>query len=122
MGSAKVSSYFVSSLPICRYVHRPLLIRNKKYHFRCYSLLFGDMSAYVYSNAYILTAGIDYSCSMPTSANCNESLPSVFNAGNVDLRQHISNLSVNKHLPGHPGQIPCNLPSEYPQVSIYFLL
>lgn len=29
---------------------------------------------------------------------------------------HITNLSVNKRFPGHPGQIPCDLPVEYPDI------
>lgn len=48
--------------------------------------------------AFILTAGYDY------------------HTDDTESRRHITNLSVNKRLPGHPGQIPCHLPTEYPEV------
>ena len=60
------------------------------------------MSGYVYKHAYILTAGIPYD--RPDSSS------SAF-----DYCKHISNLSVNKHIPGHPGQIPCDLAADYPR-------
>ena len=62
-----------------------------------------DMSGYLYTGAYILTAGIPYQ--EPDTASSS-----------FDLCKHISNLSVNKHIPGHPGQIPCDLAVEYPEV------
>ncbi len=81
-----------------RYIASPALFQGKKFHFRCYSLMKGDMSSFVYQKAYILTAGEQYD-------NCAQSL-------NV----HITNLSINKHYTGHPGQIPCDLRIERPHV------
>lgn len=56
------------------------------------------MSALVYQKAFILTAGMD------------------FNYSDQDPRRHVTNLSVNKRFANHPGQIPCDLIQEYPQV------
>jgi hypothetical protein len=61
-----------------------------------------DMSAYVYQMAYILTAGLDYDCE------------------NEDPKKHITNLSVNKGFANHPGQVPCDLMTEYPAVSFIY--
>lgn len=88
---------------IQKYVHNPLLwMGTKKFHFRCYAVLTARMAALVYEMAYILTASIDYNCS------------------SMEMQKHITNLSVNKRTPGHPGQIPCHLPTEYPEVSAAF--
>jgi hypothetical protein len=62
-------------------------------------MLKADMSAYVYSMAFVLTAGLDY-----------DSSPS------ADIKKHLTNLSINKALPNHPGQIPCRLDAEVPEV------
>ncbi len=86
-----------------RYVARPMLWKGKKFHFRCYSVLRADMTALLYQMAYILTAGYDY-------AN-NESMDTM-----MDSRRLITNLSVNKAIEGHPGQMPCNLKQEYPHL------
>lgn len=59
--------------------------------------MFADMKAFVYEGAYVLTAGIDYDV---------ESV-------SIDSRKHITNLSVNKRIAGHPGQIPVNLAVDY---------
>jgi hypothetical protein len=131
-----------------RYVHRPLLYRSdKKFHFRCYSLMFGDGRAYVYPMCFILTAGLDYHTSSSSSSSATSSSSSSTNASSTssstntnvstpaeataieisdpeefaDVKRHITNLSVNKHMPHHPGQIPCHLPSEYPEVIFYFI-
>jgi Tubulin-tyrosine ligase family len=85
-------------LVIQKYVPRPLLWNGKKFHFRCYAFMTADMSAYVYQKAFILSAGFDYDCS------------------DEDSRRHITNLSVNKGLPNHPGQVPCSLKEEYPAI------
>ena len=76
----------------------PLLRNGKKFHFRCYSLLMGDLTALVYQRAFILTAGFD------------------FDLFDADVTKHITNLSVNKKFENHPGQIPCDLAVEYPWV------
>lgn len=82
-----------------RYVARPLLYKgSKKFHFRCYGLCRGDGQSWLYQNSFILTAGLDY------------------NEDTTDTKRHITNLSVNKHIPKHPGQIPCHIPTEYPEV------
>lgn len=60
------------------------------------------MSALFYRFCYILTAGVDYNSSKQ----------------DLDVTCHISNLSVNKHINGYPGQIPCDLAMEYPDVSV----
>lgn len=78
-------------------MQHPLLWHNKKFHLRCYGLLFADMTAMLYEKCFILTAGQDYRTDV-TDASC-----------------HITNLSVNKRFAGHPGQVPCDLPAEYPE-------
>ncbi len=54
-------------------------------------LFFCDLY-YRYSTAFALTAGVNY--------DTNE---------NAELSKHVTNLSVNKHISGHPGQIPVHL-------------
>lgn len=84
---------------IQKYVDRPLLYKSKKkFHFRCYSVLNADMSVLVYEKAFILTASMDY------------------DKEDSNSKKHITNLSVNKGTIGHPGQIPCHLPTEYPDL------
>lgn len=83
---------------MCRYVDSPLLFRGKKFHFRCYTVMMADGTAMVYRKAFILSAGLD------------------FDYNDDDVRKHVTNLSVNKKFAGHPGQVPCNLLEEYPQV------
>ncbi len=83
-----------------RYVHRPLLYKSKKFHFRCYSVLRADMSALLYRKAFILAAGLP------------------FDYADDDQRKHVTNLSVNKHFEGHEGQIPCDLLEEFPEVRV----
>lgn len=75
----------------------PQLWQGRKFHFRCYTLLFGNISAYVYSQAFILTASEPFD-----HGNCEEIL------------KHITNLAVNKHFSHHPGQIPVDLETSYP--------
>ena len=82
---------------IQRYVANPQLWHGRKFHFRCYTLLFGDMSAYIYPQAFILTASEPFD-----HDDCEESL------------KHITNLAVNKHSPHHPGQIPVDLETTFP--------
>lgn len=85
---------------IQRYVNNPLLFRGKKFHFRCYSVMTAGGAALVYRNAFILSAGLD------------------FDYKDDDMRKHVTNLSVNKRFAGHPGQVPCNLQTEYPEVLV----
>ena len=87
-------------LVIQKYVQKPLLWRAaKKFHFRCYSVLFAALrDSLVYQNCFLLTAGLD------------------FDIQSTDIRKHVTNLSINKRFPNHPGQITCHLPSEYPSV------
>eukprot|EP01041_Mallomonas_annulata_P000692 gene692-1322_t len=89
----------VGEFVLQRYVSKPLLWYGKKFHFRCYTLLQHDMSAYVYQQAFILTAGQEFDL-----------------LESADVSKHVTNLSVNKRIPGHPGQVPCDLAKEYPQV------
>lgn len=66
----------------------------------------GDFRGYVYEKAFILTSGIEYE------------VPNTVHSLNADdMRRYITNLSVNKHFAEHPGQIPCHLTKEYPEVS-----
>jgi hypothetical protein len=83
---------------VARYVDNPSLFNGKKFHYRCYSMMKADMSSYVYHKAYILTAG------------------EKFDQDAQSLNVHITNLSINKHFVGHPGQVPCDLSIERPQV------
>ena len=55
-------------------------------------------AAHVYQKAFILSAGLDFAYE------------------DDDVRRHVTNLSVNKRFEGHPGQVPCLLPEQYPQV------
>jgi len=45
---------------IQKYVATPLLWKGKKFHFRAYTLLRADGGAYLYENAFILSAGLNY--------------------------------------------------------------
>jgi hypothetical protein len=99
-------SDIISSIPkqeelvIQKYIINPMLYRGRKFHFRCYALLLANMVGYVYNKAYILSASDEYDCS------------------DVANSRHITNLSVNKHSPGHPGQVPCHIMNDYPQVRV----
>jgi len=96
----------VSSLPkdeeyvMQRYVDRPLLWNGYKFHFRCYAAMTANQIAYVYEKCFILCAGLQY-----TAAGAG-----------TDDRVHLTNLSINKALPGHPGQVPCWLSRECPPI------
>lgn len=90
-----------TELVIQKYVQNPMLFNGKKFHFRCYSIMMADSTALLYEKGFILTAGLDYDTS------------------STDPMTHITNLSVNKRIPNHPGQIPCDIASEYPEVIIY---
>ena len=85
---------------IQKYVKNPKLWNGHKFHFRMYALLTGCMSTFIYVKAFILTAGVKYDCD------------------DDDVHKHITNLSVNKKLHGHPGQIPVNMKEAYPEVNI----
>lgn len=84
---------------IQKYVNNPMLWNGfKKFHFRCYTMFTADFTAFVYQEAFALTASDD------------------FNYDNDDTTRHITNLSVNKKYPNHPGQIPVNVMIEYPTI------
>jgi hypothetical protein len=86
----------------CRYANHPLLFHGKKFHFRCYTTMTATGAAHLYQMAFILSAGLP------------------FDYQDADVRKHVTNLSVNKRFAGHPGQVPCHLPVEYPEVrSLY---
>ncbi|KAJ1427693.1 tubulin-tyrosine ligase family-domain-containing protein, partial [Ochromonadaceae sp. CCMP2298] len=85
---------------IQKYVNHPILFKGKKFHFRCYSAMMGDGSALVYQKSFILSAGMD------------------FDYKDDDMRKHVTNLSVNKRFKGHPGQVTCNMPIEFPEIYI----
>jgi Tubulin-tyrosine ligase family len=75
-----------------------MLWKGHKFHFRMYAMLQGNMRSFLYEKAFLLTAGLKYDCNSD------------------DVNKHITNLSVNKKLPGHPGQIPVNVKEMYPTV------
>jgi hypothetical protein len=84
---------------IQKYIMNPSLWNGrKKFHYRCYTTLCGDMSSFLYTMSYLLTASTDY------------------DAADADTTKHITNLSVNKHSPGHPGQVPFNIQIQCPKV------
>ena len=78
---------------IQKYVMSPLLYQKKKFHFRCYSTMHADGMAMVYDMGFVLCCGVPY------DANSNEPM------------SHITNLSANKRMADHPGQIPSFLPA-----------
>lgn len=86
---------------------RPLLWHGRKFHFRVYALLRADMSAWLYRTAYILSASRPYS--LGKNADGGNSSAAEFEGapgtGFADELVHISNLAVNKHTEGHPGQV-----------------
>ena len=94
---------------IQRYLKSPSLYNNKKFHFRCYALMTGDITGYIYDHAFILTASLDYNTTDSTDSDSSS-------CSVLEYTKHITNLSVNKGTADHPGQIPCNLPIEYPEV------
>jgi hypothetical protein len=99
---------------LTRYVPRPLLWHKKKFHFRCYTLLRADMSAYLYEKGFIICAGVPYDCPVPSGSGQTTELP--------DLNKHLTNLSINKATHGHPGLVPCLLSEECPSVRLNKLL
>ncbi|CAM9903066.1 unnamed protein product [Ectocarpus sp. 6 AP-2014] len=105
------------SYVIQRYVARPMLWQGRKFHFRAYALLRADMSAWLYRTAYILSASRPYSLggndSRDDGVRVGADVADMHRAAFADEFVHISNLAVNKHTEGHPGQVPCDLPSEY---------
>eukprot|EP00903_Cladosiphon_okamuranus_P010040 g9520.t1 len=104
------------SYVIQRYVARPLLWHGRKFHFRVYALLRADMSAWLYRTAYILSASRPYSLGEENAGgnSSGREVEGIPGTSFADEMVHISNLAVNKHTVGHPGQVPCDLPSEYP--------
>lgn len=96
---------------IQRYVQRPLLLQGRKFHFRCYALLKGDLAAYLHEYCFLLTSSLDYDM----TSSCATS-PASFDDYASQLRRHVTNLSINKKYPHHPGQIPCLLSREYPML------
>jgi hypothetical protein len=74
------------------------------------------MSALLYHMAYILTAGYDYKASSSSSSSSGADSSGGRHDERMDSRRLITNLSVNKAIAGHPGQVPCNVLQEYPAV------
>lgn len=77
-----------------------MLWRGRKFHFRCYAAVAADLSTWLYRTAYILCASRAYSL-----AEGQQSMLGGGVAGIPDELMHISNLAVNKHTKGHPGQV-----------------
>lgn len=104
-----------------RYVARPLLWHGRKFHFRVYALLRADMTAWLYRTAYILSASRPYSLRKENdggSSSGGESEAAPAATGFADELVHISNLAVNKHTAGHPGQV--SLPLVLASVLLHF--
>ena len=76
----------------------PMLWNGFKFHFRMYAFLQANMRTFLYEEAFVLTAGKKY------------------DRTSDDVQKQITNLSINKKLPGHPGQIPINVKNIYPKV------
>lgn len=88
-----------------------MLWRGRKFHFRVYALLRADMSAWLYRTAYILSASRPYSLGREKDdgrAGAVAEGDGVRREGFADELVHISNLAVNKHTEGHPGQVSCD--------------
>ena len=81
---------------IQRYAPDPMLWDGKKFHFRVYAAMRADASAWLYHRAFVLTAGVAHDSAAPG-----------------DVNKHVSNLSINKHIRGHPGQIPVDLARDH---------
>ena len=60
-------------------------------------MFMADFTAFVYQEAFALTASSDF--------NYDD-----------DVTKHITNLSVNKKYPNHPGQIPVNVMIDFPSI------
>ena len=72
--------------------------------------------AMIYEMGFILTAGKPYvytKSSITATSDCGYESDS---DGDIDMNVHITNLSVNKRIDGHPGQVPVNIRNEYPEV------
>lgn len=63
------------------------------------------MSAWLYRTAYILCASKPYSLGRGAGRDGGEATAEGVQAGLTDELIHISNLAVNKHTEGHPGQV-----------------
>ena len=83
---------------IQKYIMDPMLWKGFKFHFRMYAFLQANMRTFLYEEAFVLTAGKKY------------------DRTSDDVQKQITNLSINKKLPGHPGQIPINVKNIYPKV------
>ena len=73
---------------IQRYVTAPLLRQGRKFHFRAFGLLRADMQAWLYEGACLLCASKQYT---PGQSD--------------DPLMHLTNLSVQKGVPGHQPQV-----------------
>lgn len=84
-----------------------MLWKGRKFHFRCYAALSADMSAWLYRTAFVLCASRPYSLE-----NDDQIAVEGGHAGLADELVHISNLAVNKHTEGYPGQVSFKAPLE----------
>lgn len=107
----------LDSYVVQRYITRPLLLEKKyKFHYRVYALLrmtgveeTGRTSVdrearrarfqpWIYQHGFILRASERYH----HATKCGS-------ANEIDAAAHLTNLSLNKHCPGYPGQLPIDL-------------
>lgn len=86
-----------------------MLWQGRKFHFRAYALLRADMSAWLYRTAYILSASRPYALEGNDrhldDVRVGAGVADMHRAAFADEFVHISNLAVNKHTEGHPGQV-----------------
>ena len=86
-----------------RYVRRPALWRNRKFHVRVFVTIRADLSALAYRKGFIYSANEEF--------NFAEDTANVDGAAQV----HLTNYATNKHHPQYPGAYPCDFIDEYPK-------
>lgn len=91
------------------------------------------MTAFLYEKAFLICAGLDYCDPDPdlvlagdSRNTCSDNTASTESSGRrlCDMNRHLTNLSINKAMAGHPGLVPCLMTTECPSVShspIHFL-
>jgi hypothetical protein len=81
------------------YIQRPLLWNDRKFHFRCYAVLTGDLRLHVYKHAFLHAANKPYTCAED---------------GSLPDEVHITNCCANKEGDEFAGEIVVDLSIDYP--------
>lgn len=76
-----------------RYIERPLLIRQRKFHLRAYVLCVGSLKAYVYSQVLALFAGQPYDSELQNLGNLDAHLTNTCRLGGEEEEQAVQLLS-----------------------------